>query len=168
MYPFFPSVILFFSLLLLPLQTLAWQGTVGKVADGDTITVLHGTEQVRIRLYGIDTPEKKQAYGTAAKRFTLSRVAGKTVEVESVDTDRYGRTVGWVTAGSVSLNKELVRNGYAWVYKQYCRLSVCSELIRLEHQARHDRLGLWQEKYPVPPWQWRKQQRQSRQRQVRK
>ncbi len=136
-------------LFLSPLSSFAWTSKVVNVADGDTITVLRGTEQTRVRLYGVDTPE---AYGTAAKKFTPGPVTGKTVEVEGVDTDHYGRTVGWVTLGPQSLNKELVRNGYAWVYRQYCRdSSRCSDLITPENAAGGQRLGLWQD---PPLWEW--------------
>ena len=74
----------------------------------------------------LDTPEKKQAFGQKAKDFTASMVAGKMVDVEPVDQDRYGRTVGLVTVVGQSLNDELVKNGFAWVYRQYCRRGECS------------------------------------------
>ena len=88
-----------FLLLLLILLTVspclswAWSGKVIGIADGDTITVLRDKEQVRITLYGIDTPELGQAFGTKAKQFTSGMVFGEVVVVEPVDTDRYGRTV---------------------------------------------------------------------------
>ena len=158
-----PRLVAFFILplflVILPLSAFGWSGKVVRVADGDTITVLRGKEQVKVRLYGIDTPEMRQAYGNAAKKFTLNRVAGKTVEVEELDVDRYGRIVGWVTLDSESVNRELVRDGYAWVYRKYCRHPVCSSLYQLESRARQGKLGLWKEKEPVAPWEWRKAQR---------
>jgi len=74
------------------------------VADGDTITVSRNAQRVKVRLYGIDTPEKSQYYGQNAKQFTSSQIMGKTVEVEEIDIDRYGRAVGIVSVGDLVLN----------------------------------------------------------------
>ena len=89
----------------------AWTGKVVGVADGDTITVLHDRQEVKIRLHGIDTPEKAQAFGQAAKKATSNLTAGKIVDVEQTDIDKYGRTVAIVTAGSVNVNQALVESG---------------------------------------------------------
>ena len=102
-----------------------WSGKVVGVADGDTITVLGARKQVRIRLYGIDTPEKGQAFGKKAKRFTSKMVFGKVVELEVMDTDRYERTVALVAVNNRILNEALLKAGYAWVYYQYCHEMVC-------------------------------------------
>ena len=67
----------------------AWSGEVVHVADGDTITVQRGADRVKVRLYGIDTPESSQWYGQNAEAFTSSQVFGKTVEVQEIDVDRY-------------------------------------------------------------------------------
>lgn len=140
-------------------QAHAWTGQVVAVTDGDTIKVLQGGRETKIRLYGVDTPEKKQAFGQKAKDFTASIVAGKTVNVEPVDQDRYGRTVGIVTMAGRSLNEELVKNGFAWVYRQYCRRGECSDWLAEESQARAARIGLWADPEPMPPWEWRKERR---------
>jgi endonuclease YncB( thermonuclease family) len=95
------------------------------VTDGDTITVLRDKKQLRIRLYGIDTPEKGQAFGNKAKQFTSKMVFGKVVEVEVMDTDRYGRTVALVGVNKQILKEELLKAGYAWVYYQYCHEIIC-------------------------------------------
>ncbi len=134
----------------------AWTGQVVAVTDGDTIKVLQDGRETKIRLYGVDTPEKKQAFGQKAKDFTASLVAGKMVDVEPVDQDRYGRTVGLVTVSGRNLNEELVKNGFAWVYRQYCRRGECSAWIKEESQARAARIGLWADPAPVPPWEWRR------------
>lgn len=128
-------------------------GTVVAIADGDTITVLVGTEQYKIRLDAIDCPEKKQAYGQKAKEFISGLVFSKTVSVEISGMDRYGRYLGVVTVAGVDVNRSMIRNGYAWHYKQY---SKDMELDELEALARSERLGLWKDDNPIPPWDFRK------------
>lgn len=124
------------------------------IQDGDTITVLRGAQQVRIRLYGIDCPERGQPFYRRAREFTASQVFGKTVTVEVIEQDRYGRLVARVyTPEGVELNKELVRAGLAWWYQRYAPHEI--ELARLEEEARASRRGLWSESSPVPPWEWR-------------
>ncbi len=105
-----------FFLLLFPFSALAWTGKVVGVADGDTLKVLHNSEAVRIRLYGIDTPEKRQAFGNRAKRFSNDMIRKKSVQIDPITRDRYGRTVAQVSVNKVSLNEALIRAGYAWVY----------------------------------------------------
>ncbi len=112
--------ILLLSLLLILLTTFpclawAWSGMVVGVTDGDTIKVMGShNKQVKIHLYGIDCPEKSQAFGKKAKQFTSGMVFGKIVEVDPVTVDRYGRTIALVydTDGK-SLNEELIRAGLA-------------------------------------------------------
>lgn len=132
----------------------AWTGQV--VTDGDTIKVLQDGRETKIRLYGVETLEKQQAFGQKAKDFTASLVARKMVDVEPVDQDRYGRTVGLVTVAGQNLNEELVKNGFAWVYRQYCRRGECSSWMKEESQARAAKIGLWVDPGPVPPWEWRR------------
>lgn len=119
-------------------------------------------EQVKIRLYGIDTPEKAQAYGNEAKKFTASLVAGKAVEIEPVTQDRYGRTVALVQVSGKNVNEEIVRAGYAWVYQKYCKKSFCGDWYRFETEARKKGLGLWADKNTTPPWEWRHGQKERR------
>lgn len=142
-------------LLLLPLPCFAWTGQVVHVADGDTITVTRDGQRVKVRLYGIDTPEKVQYYGQNAKQFTSAQVMGKTVSVEAIDIDRYGRVVGLVSVGDVVLNRHLVEYGYAWVYQRYCKKSFCSEWAELEREARDDRRGLRKNPNVMAPWEYR-------------
>lgn len=131
-----------------------FEGRVVKVFDGDTIEVLVGHEQRRVRLSGIDTPERGQPWAEQAKRALSRRVFGKSVRVNDVGTDRYGRTVGEVYADNVCVGCELVREGHAWVYRKYTDDPV---LYELEAQARTARRGLWglPEAERVPPWEWR-------------
>lgn len=129
------------------------QGKVIKVLDGDTIDVLYQSQPQRIRLNGIDAPEKGQAFGQKAKQFVFDIAAQKIVTVEVTDTDRYGRSIGDVTLpDGRSLNREIVKAGYAWWYRKY---SKDVSLGELEEEARSARRGLWQDKEPQPPWEWR-------------
>jgi micrococcal nuclease len=137
----------------------ALTGKVVGVSDGDTITVLDGTTEHKIRLFGVDSPEKHQPFGTRAKQFTSDMVFRKTVQVESVTRDRYGRTVGIVKVEGRTLNEELVRAGMAWVYPDYCKRSICTEWRSLESHAHAQRRGLWQDAHPVPPWNFRRSRR---------
>jgi len=133
-----------------------------KVADGDTITILTPAKrQVRIRLACIDCPERRQPFGKRAKQFTSSLVFGKQVRVHVVDWDRYGRAVGWVYVSNddgreICVNRELVREGLAWVYRRYCS---DPQLLELEARARKVKRGLWRDPHRVPPWEFRRLQR---------
>jgi micrococcal nuclease len=124
------------------------------VSDGDTIDVLREGRAVRVRLEGIDTPERGQPFGTRAKQFTSDLVFGKTVAVQVKGTDQYGRILGEVILpDGRSLNRELVRNGYAWWYRRYSDDPV---LQQLEEEARRERRGLWRDQNPIPPWEFRR------------
>lgn len=136
----------------------SWSGTCVGVADGDTIHVMHGERSEKIRLYGVDAPERGQDFGNRARQFTSSLVFNKTVEVRPVETDRYGRTVAWVVVDGVSLNHELVQAGLAWWYRHHAPKE--KELRRLQEEARNAKIGLWSMKAPVPPWQWRKEKKE--------
>ena len=133
-------------------QDAAWPGKVVGVSDGDTITVLHQGKGEKIRLYGIDCPEKKQAFGKRAKQFTSDTVFGKTVEVRPVAIDRYGRTIAWIYVNGTCLNEELLKAGLAWHYKRY---SSERHLARLEDRARQQKAGLWGDPHAIPPWDFR-------------
>jgi micrococcal nuclease len=140
-----------------PLTAHAWMAKVVSVTDGDTIKVYNAEQgQIKIRFYGIDTPEKAQPYGKAAGKYLASLIAGATVAIETVTKDRYGRTVGIVSDSEININQEMVRAGYAWVYRKYCDRSFCSDWLQLEDKARNSKIGLWQEPNPIPPWEWRK------------
>ncbi len=126
------------------------------VSDGDSITVLQNYKQYRIRLYGIDSPEKGQAFGKKAKQFTSSLTHGKIVELIPYDVDKYKRIVAVVKVDGVNVNEEILRNGYAWRYTKYCKESFCSDWLNIEAQARSAGVGLWHDRAPLPPWEWRK------------
>ncbi len=94
-------------------------GKVVKITDGDTLYVLDGNyQQHKIRLAGIDAPERKQAYGLASRKHLASIVAGKRVRVKYQKRDRYGRIVGKVWVGDVDACLEQIKTGFAWHYKK--------------------------------------------------
>lgn len=134
-------------------------GKVINVADGDTITVLDDTHtQHKIRLTGIDAPEKRQAFGNVSKQSLAEQVAGQSVAVEWVKVDKYGRKVGKVLLAGLDCNLEQVKRGLAWHYKQYQREQSPTDqqsYAAAEIEARAAKLGLWRDADPVPPWEFR-------------
>ena len=126
------------------------------VSDGDTITVLDGRTRVKVRLNGIDCPERGQPFGARAKQLTAELAFGKTVTVRPYGKDRYGRVLGDVVLpdGRV-LNEALVAAGMAWHYTRY---SKDATLARLERRAREAGLGIWSEGRAVAPWEFREAQ----------
>lgn len=133
------------------------RGKVVKIRDGDTIEVLRGTRTVRIRVHGVDTPERGQPWSARAKSFTADLAGSRDVVVVVRDVDRYRRVVGEVLLpDGRSLAYELVRAGLAWHYKRY---SSDPELARLEAEARRARRGLWIDPKPTPPWEHRARRR---------
>lgn len=143
-------------LMLLALPMLAVAQTRGKVVsvkDGDTIEILAEGRPVRVRLTGIDCPEKAQPYGQTAKQFASDLCFEDTVTVLGSERDRYGRLLGTVMlADGRNLNTELVRAGLAWHYVKY---SQDAQLAALETEARAAKRGLWADPQPVAPWDWR-------------
>lgn len=125
------------------------------VTDGDTIKVLRGGKAVRIRLFGVDCPERGQDFYRRAKEFTSEMVFGRVVEVTPVDQDDYGRLVAWVSVDGRTLNKELVAEGLAWWYRRHAPKE--KELGKLEKQARKAKKGIWSLPDPTPPWEFRRQ-----------
>ena len=125
------------------------------VKDGDTFELLRGGQTITVRLFGIDTPEKNQAYGQRAKQFASDLAFGKNVRLIEKNKDRYGRTVGTIILpDGRNLNEELVREGFAWHYTAY---SKDKNLANLEADARRFKRGLWQDPNPIAPWDFRKQ-----------
>lgn len=95
-------------------------GKVVAISDGDTFTLLTASKkQVKIRLYGIDCPESKQDFGNVAKKFLSGLIFNKAVNVKEMNTDRYGRTIGIVSIGSININEMLLSAGMAWHYRKY-------------------------------------------------
>lgn len=150
-------------LLLCVASALAAADVTGKivaVTDGDTVTVLDDlNRQHKVRLAGIDAPEKRQPFGQRSKQ-TLSECAfGRSANVEGSKVDRYGRLVGKVHVGGVDCNLRQVQQGLAWHYKRYVSEQQAADKIQYdaaEAAARNSRLGLWQESSPIPPWDFRR------------
>jgi micrococcal nuclease len=148
------STCLLLSSLLTAPVILAFTGPVIGIVDGDTIDVLHNGQSERIRLNGVDCPERGQAYGKKAKQFTADLIFGKEVSVNPLRKDRHGRTVADVVLpNGINVAHELVKSGYAWWFKKYAPHD--DTLAELEGKARADKRGLCADAHPVPPWEIR-------------
>ena len=136
-------------------------GLVIAISDGDTITLLtEDKQQLKIRLAGIDTPEKKQAFGTKARDHLASRIFKHDVEVDLRKKDQYGRYLGVIYISGVDINQSMIQDGYAWFYKHYAKDQPKEEAQRYakaEADARSKQRGLWSDPNPVPPWEFRKE-----------
>ena len=120
------------------------------VLDIDTIEVLRNHHPERLRLNGIDCPEKGQAYGTRVKHATSAFAFGKEVTVQTHGHDKYKRTIGdEILPDGMNLNQELVKQGWCWWYRKYAPGDTVLE--GLEKKAREARKGLWADPHPVPP-----------------
>jgi len=142
-----------------PLLAAELTGKVVGISDGDTLTLLvpegASFKQFKVRLGEIDTPESRQPYGNRAKQALSDLAYNQQAHVVVQDTDRYDRTVGRVFVGGVDVNAEMVKQGAAWVYRQYLK---DQSLLTLEQQAKAAKRGLWglPETERCPPWDWRK------------
>ena len=148
--------------LVLPLQVIAaiFEGRVVGVADGDTITVLDESRvQRKIRLAGIDAPEKKQPFGQRSKESLSNLVFNREVQVETTKRDRYGREIGKIMVKGLDANLEQVKLGMAWHYKAYEReqsLNDRKTYSDAENESKAVKRGLWVDSDPVPPWEFRR------------
>ncbi len=149
--------------LLLVLAQCAWAealtGKVVKIADGDTLTLLTaGKQQHRIRIAGIDAPEKKQPFGTRSRR-NLARLAhGKEARADCPKRDRYGRAVCKVYVAGIDVGLKQIYDGMPWWYRAYSKEQSPDDRAQYEfkeNQARLRKWGLWADPRPVPPWEWR-------------
>ena len=138
-------------------ETIA--GRVVGVADGDTITVLDADNvQHKIRLAGIDAPEKKQAFGNRSKESLSELAYDKTVTVETDKRDKYGRQVGKVVVNGQDVNLVQIERGMGWWYRQYQREQSPNDrklYEAAENAAKAGKRGLWRDADPVPPWEYR-------------
>jgi endonuclease YncB( thermonuclease family) len=134
-------------------------GKVVSVHDGDTLTVLVDRRQVRVRLIDIDAPELRQPFGTRSRQSLSNLCFGKMASLDVRGHDRYNRTLARVSCAGADANAEQVRRGYAWTFVRYARAD--SPLFALEKEARTAHRGLWQDPYPIAPWEWRRSVRES-------
>jgi len=138
-------------------------GKVTKIADGETLTVLDArNQQHRIRLTGIDAPERKQANYETSRQSLAKLAFGKDVVVEWHKRDQYGRLVGKVEADRRDVGLEQLRGGQAWWYRAYAHEQTPfdrSSYETAETEARINQRGLWKTGIPVPPWDWRQRKR---------
>lgn len=155
----------FLLLVLLPFLIACQQGAnrgtdgkVVKIADGDTFTLLdENNQQVRVRLHGIDAPERAQDFGNVARQKLSELIFNQPVRMEVMDTDRYGRIVAIVyTEGDLCVNEELLKEGLAWHYTEY---DDNEDWAQLQKEAKQQRRGLWSQRRPTAPWDWRKARR---------
>ena len=157
---------LLLAALAVPIQASAdtLQGRVVGVTDGDTITLLDASNtQYKIRLSGIDAPEKKQPFGQRSKEALSAMAYGKEIYVEWFKKDRYGRTIGkLMTKQGQDINLEQINLGMAWHYKKYEKEQSREDRLLYadaEVRAERTRVGLWSDPNPVPPWDYRKTKR---------
>jgi endonuclease YncB( thermonuclease family) len=130
-------------------------GRVVAVHDGDTISVVVFGRPLRVRLAGIDAPERGQPFANASRHALESRVAGRDVLVVERGRDGYGRVLGRVYVDGLDVNAEQVRSGYAWVFR---RFGQDAQLVALEAEAKAARRGLWRDPRAMAPWTWRERQ----------
>ena len=144
----------------MPVFAESISGRIVAVADGDTLTLLDRSfVEHKIRLSGIDAPEKKQAFGQRAKAKLSANAYGLQAEADCLKTDRYGRNICVVRVNGRDVGLEQIRAGMAWWYRQYARDQTLQEqrvYEDAEEQAKSAKRGLWIDKEPIPPWEWRR------------
>lgn len=133
-----------------------FSGKVVALSDGDTITVLKDRKQIKVRLEGIDAPEKSQAFGNKSKEALADLIGRKEVAIHATGTDKYGRTLARVIFDGQDVSEIMVGRGMAWHYKEY---SDDETLAELEDRAKASKLGLWAETNALPPWEFRKRRK---------
>ena len=130
-----------------------YEGRVVGITDGDTFTILVKDSSIKIRLHGIDSPEKRQVFGIEAKKGLSNLIFNKQITVQANGHDRYGRLIGIAFLDSICVNEFMLRNGLAWHYLKYDSNPKWS---KLESEAKELKVGLWSDSLQVEPWDWRK------------
>lgn len=138
-------------------------GQVVYISDGDTIHLQpkYGNK-IKIRLYGIDAPEKSQPYGPQSTGILRQLIGNQYVEVKAFGQDRYGRCLGKIYLDRQDINAEMIRLGAAWHYKYYDKSADFQSYADIERFARQNNRGLWNRPNPTPPWEYRKMMREQR------
>jgi endonuclease YncB( thermonuclease family) len=147
------SIVMFLTVSVTIAQSVL-TGKVIAIKDGDTVVVIDSLNtQTTLRLAEVDCPEKNQPFGTKAKQFTSDQVYLKIVKYTITDTDRYGRSIAMIYYDDDKyLSAEIIRSGMGWHYKKY---SKSIELAELEIIAKNEKRGLWIDKNPISPSDWR-------------
>ena len=134
-----------------------------RLADGDSFELEDSRKRkIKVRLYGVDAPEGKQAFGNASRNHLRKLLDGKKLLIRSMYKDNHQRNVAIVyfsqngKPDELSINQRQVQAGMAWVYDYFCTNSVCNTWKLEEAMAQKQKLGLWSDSNPVPPWQWRR------------
>lgn len=130
------------------------------ITDGDTFKGLtKDNEEIKFRVYGIDAPEKHQAFGTKSSQYFADLTFGKTVGIKVQKKDFFGRLVVWVyTSDGKDVSAEMLKAGMAWHFKKYDK---SKEYASLENKAKLKRVGLWVDKEPIAPWEFRRKKKKS-------
>jgi micrococcal nuclease len=132
-----------------PVKADTFTARVIGVTDGDTIKVLVNQHPIKIRLHGIDAPERSQSFGHVSTEH-LKKILCNPVTVDASTTDRYGRTIAVLRCAERDLNAQMVTDGYAWAYRRYSL-----DYVTQEEAARATGRGLWRDNNAIPPWQYR-------------
>ena len=142
----------------IPVEVDSLSGNVVKIIDGDTYDLILNGEQTRVRMYGIDAPERGMDYYRVAKDYLGELCNDQIIRLEVMNTDRYGRIVAksFLSDGR-ELGAEMIKAGLAWHYKQY---SDDESLALLENDAQENKVGLWKATNPTPPWKYRKRKKE--------
>lgn len=125
------------------------------VIDGDSLMTRFEDRRLEVRLWGIDAPEFDQPGSRRATEKLKQLVLGRQLELNIKDRDKYGRTVALAKHGRKIINEQMVSSGNAWVYRHYCRETLCETWIEFERKARDQRLGLWNDDEVIAPWLWK-------------
>lgn len=137
----------------LSIIAVAVSGKVIRVSDGDTILIQSGSQKIRVRMYGIDAPELKQKYGEESKKYLEKRIMDKNVDIKVINQDQYGRKVGKVFYKNKDINLEMIETGNAWFYEYHAKRE--KEYRKAFKNAQEQKLGLWKEKNPQNPRNFR-------------
>ena len=146
------------------LEHVSIHGRITGIVDGDTINVLIlAKRQIRVRLAFVDAPEKGQAFGQRAKAAMSELVFGKEVKLRPHTIDRYGRLIARVLIDNQDAGLELLKQGLCWVYEKYvgeASAEIQTSYRDAQDAAQAERVGLWQDPDPIPPWEWRKAEKE--------